>query len=108
MSHKFGVIAMPFEMWRLLTPGNITSHEQMAIARQAQHIVAQQIASQSLHANCGSPAFTTRGSRQHQDLFELVATCDCGEELTIIDGLDKDALVPIGVRGALQPIKHQA
>ena len=108
MSHKFGVIALPFEMWRLFTPGNITTHEEVAIARQAQHIVAQQIASQSLHANCGTPAFTTRKSRNYQDLFELVGTCDCGEELTIIDGLDKDVLVPIGVRGALQPTKLQA
>lgn len=109
MTHKFGVIAMPFAMWRIIARGHVHSPEEYEAAMKAQQIIAQQVATQSFHANCGSPSFITRSSRQHPDSFELVVTCDCGEELTVIDGLDKGSLEAVGESGAFQPLTtHQA
>ena len=109
MTHKFGVIAMPFDMWRLIARGHVHTAQEYEVAKQAQQIIAQQVASQAFHANCGSPVFTIRPSHHHEGTFQLVVTCDCGEELTIIDGLDKAMLKPVGEHGAFVPnTPHQA
>jgi hypothetical protein len=108
MAHKFGVIGLPFNMWRLIVQGHVHSAEEMESVKKAQAIIAQQMMTQSLHANCGSPSFSTRSSHNYQDHFEMVVTCDCGEELTVIDGVKKEALAPVSKTGAYIPTKHHA
>ena len=106
--HKIGVIGMPFQMWRILSQDNITTPSELKVGRIALNVISQQIDVQSFHAHCGYPVFTTRPSRIHNNLFELVSTCDCGEEISILDGLHKDTLRPIGKQGAFVPLdNHQ-
>ena len=110
MTHrKIAIVGMPFDMFRILARGHAHNPDEFELGLQAKHVMAQQLASQSFHANCGTPTFTTRPSRAHKERFELVVTCDCGEELTIIDGLTKESLEPVGEHGAFVPnTTHQA
>ena len=106
MSHKIGVVGMPFDLWRVIVKGHIQTIEELEAGKLALGVIAQQLAAQSFHANCGAPAFTTRPSVRHKDHYELIVTCDCGEELTIIDGIISEVLDPVGRQGAFVPIKN--
>ena len=105
--HKIGVVGMPFQMWRILAKGTIATPSDLEIGKMALNVIGQQIDVQSFHAHCGYPVFTTRPSHVHSNLFELVATCDCGEILSILDALHEKVLQPIGEHGAFVPTDHQ-
>ena len=107
MTHKIAVIGLPFDLWRVIAKGHAHTMEEMEAGKLALGIIAQQVATQSFHANCGTPAFTTRPSITYKDHFELVVTCDCGEELTVVDGLSQGVLDPVGEQGAFIPNSKQ-